>query len=258
MGAEGWKLSSGNFTDYNLHIRQAYFAPDAAYNNGETTLLQLVGVDDDGEEKKEIFAIGKDWVSTDGGKTVQSIKGSKSINRTTMYGRFITHVIELGNDIANQFQARGDANQAAVWEGAVFHMNEAEIKFGRNLEPTFHNMPDQFLGFEAEGSVVAPVASKPAASKLSPTPPTPAAAAKAKAAAAKAQATAVSPASATSNGSVPDSDIGARLLSIAQASPSFSEFVDAATEIEEVQTDDELLELIVDPSESGYYALNHG
>ena len=38
--------------------------------NGEQYLLILVGEDDEGEEAREMFSVGKDWESLDGGKTL--------------------------------------------------------------------------------------------------------------------------------------------------------------------------------------------
>ena len=91
-----WQLGSGNRTDYDFYISSAFFGPDANYQQGTTTLLILEGVDEDGNEAREIYNVGKDWISPDGGRTVQSTKGNKVIPRNTNYGKFIENFILLG------------------------------------------------------------------------------------------------------------------------------------------------------------------
>jgi len=270
-----WKLGSGNFTDYNLHVRQAYFAPDAQYMGGEQTLLQLHGIDDDGREVREMFSCGKDWISTDGGKTIEYSKGGNArIRDNSMYGHFLTALGKLGNDVLDQFIALGDPSRAEIYVGAVFHMDEQTFTYGGNISDQTHNMPVQFLGFDptntpaisaiqnqsqqnatpisVPSNIPTPQTAQPV-SRINPTPP---ASVAERVAAAKAQAASAMPAptptAANSNGA--SSAIYATLTKLAAELDTFNSFVDAATDIPEVQESEELLTLVIDPTDAGYYA----
>lgn len=247
-----WQLGSGNFTDYDLHVRQAYFAPDAQYMSGEATLLQLHGVDNDGKEMREMFSVGKDWISTDGGKTIEYAKGGNAkIRNNSMYGHFIASLVELGEDVLKQFMARGDASNAQIYIGAIFHMDEKTFTYGGNVSDQTHNMPTAFLGFDDDS----PVANQtnqtatptPRAGRLAPSSVAD------RVAAAKAAAgpnpVAASPASTNGNSATYET-----LNKLAMELDTFNAFVDAASDIPEVQEDDELLNLVLDPTENGYYA----
>ncbi len=229
----GWEFGSGNRTDYDLSVVESYFAPDASYMSGEAILLHLVGHDEDGEECKEIYSVGKDWVSTDGGKTIQSNKGGKAkINASSMYARFCQAAIACG--IGELLEKRGDVTEAKVWQGLVFHMDEKEQTFGRDIKSTYRNMPTAYIGLVDTPATKSSTKPSPAVDKV---------------AAAKAKLASTAP----TNG---HSDIFSLAVAAANSSPDYDTFVSQAVEIPGLTDDDELLTLVVDPSDNGFYANN--
>jgi hypothetical protein len=253
-----WELGSGNKSDYDFHITNAFFAPDANYQGGESTLLHLEGYDEENEECSEMYNVGKDWISPDGGDTVTSTKNAKKINRTSMYGHFITKAFETNDQLPYLLEKKGDANEAKVWIGLVFHMEEVEISFGRGINPVFRNMPTRYIGDESGlGQGTLPASNETAAeSPKPPANPSPAPSAAERIAAAKAGAQPSTPLieAPSTNGVV---SINTQQLSdIAKASDTFEAFVNSAVEIPGVSEDDELLNLVLDPTEKGLYFLS--
>ena len=243
-----WELGSGNRSDYDFHIQEAWFAPDAQYQDGNTTLFQIRGVDEDGEEVHEMWNVGKDWMSPDGGKTVVSNRFAKAkIPANSMFGKFIEACLEIPG-FADVLEKRGQPYEAAVWVGILVHLNEKEVSFGSNLNPVIKNFPVSYT-IEGGGS--------PAASARRPATPKPAAATttakpdlKAMAEAAKAQAAAASQLNGTG-------DLVTQLTHLAKSSADFQTFIDGATELDGLTDDDELLTLVLDPADGGFYNLNH-
>lgn len=226
-----WEFGSGNRSNYDLYITESYFATDAAYQSGEAILLQLIGHDEDGNEAKEIFSVGKDWTSTDGGKTIESTKGSGAkINQGSMYARFCQSAIKCTPD--GLLAKRGTEKESSVWAGLIFHMDEVEQHFGKDIQPQWRNMPVAYKGM---------IDNQPsAADKVAAVKQAAASAAKIK--------------EITSNGHVPD--LAESLATLAKSSPDHESFVNAAVEIPELTADDEMLTLVADPSETGFYAMN--
>ena len=248
-------LGSGNRTDYILKVTEAFFAPDAGYANGETTLLHLVGVDEDGEESKEMYNVGKDWISTDGGKTVHNLKGGTRISRNSMYGHFVDAIIGLGPEVVADIETRGengDPSESVIWVGASFHLTEMEISFGRNIEPTFRNLPDEWFGYSdvpstngtSAAATKSTTAPKPAVSRPTALDP------KARAAAA------IAAKAAAESTPHPSSPLYETLQQLARESEDFESFVTAAVDIPGLTDDDEMSNLVFDPEDSGFYSLN--
>ena len=264
-----WELGSGLRSNYDLTINNAFFAPDAQYQDGATILLHIEGTDEDGEEASEMYNVGKDWTSPDGGSTIISTKGSKTINRSSMYGRFIQAVFECDSKLPVLLEQRGDATDAKVWLGLTFHMDEQEITFGRGLNPTYRNMPTRFLGGIGQGSFNQPAAARETSNESQPEsserPATSqpgtsgvSAADRIKAARTAAQSAPLPvvepPSTSEANGHV---DSATALRSLAESSPDLASFIDSAVELPGVAEDEELLNLVLDPTENGFYSLYH-
>lgn len=252
-----WELGSGNKSDYDFHIQKAYFAPDANYQGGEATLLHLEGIDEDGEECTEMYNVGKDWISPDGGDTVVSTKNAKKINRTSMYGHFIQHAFETNEQLPYLLEKKGDANEAKVWVGLVFHMDEVEIVYGGNINNQHRNMPTAFLGDElagGQGSFQNPAQTPAKSPQPAATQPAGLSAQEriaAAKAAAQQQTQPVSPPARTAPGFSTEA-----IANVAKASATHEAFITAVVEIPGVTDDDEFLNYILDPTEKGMYAIS--
>ena len=264
------KLGSGLLDDYTYTIENAWFSTDAAYNQGTSMMLFLEGtaVDAEGEiheDHQERYSIGSDWSTFDGGKSVQSDKGSKFINKSSLYGRLITACIEdCGIEEILDKRTQDNGLTASMWIGMKFHMQETEIKFGKKLDPITRCMPVKFLGIEGQQTgtpqpisrrrrVEAPTTTQAppsAPEQQAMTPATPDYQAARDAALAKVRAN-NAPSTST------DNPILNQLYSLAASKPSMEEFIDAAFELQEVQSDASLQELVVDTTPNGLYAQHH-
>lgn len=133
---ESYETTSGLVDDFDLEIVDAWFATDSRYNNGQTSMLfwkvnPLSNVDDsvppefwDGGIR---FACGKDWESSDGGKTVAHPGGTKKFNAQSAYGMLINRAVELG--AGDVLKAKGPTQDASIWPGLRFHMKREEYSF---------------------------------------------------------------------------------------------------------------------------------
>lgn len=255
------QLGGGLRDDYQLTILSAYFAPDAAYQDGTTFLAHLIGIDENGEPVTEKYNVGKtsEWVSHDGGKTLLAIGKASKINRTSMYGHLIDHAVTCG--AGEVLMSRGDPTNSQAWIGLRFHMKEVEITYGKKIEPQHRNMPVEFLGMDtanipvqgqspgqqafpqqAYGPVGTTTVASPVAPPVAPVAPP-------------------APPVAPPQVLAPVVPIGAQaaypagLLDLAKSSPDFNTFVRSALMIEGVMTDDNLLSFVTD--QNGFYAQNH-
>jgi hypothetical protein len=87
--------------------------------------------DIDGEEYKQRYSVGKDWVSYDGGETIEHPNGEKArFNNRTAYFDFISAAMGSGGEVENELRRRNrelydnhGPMHAANWEGFRFHMD---------------------------------------------------------------------------------------------------------------------------------------
>ena len=265
------KLGSGLLDDYDYTIENAWFSTDAAYQNGTAMLLFLEGtaVDSEGEihgDHQERYSVGADWSTFDGGKSVQSDKGSRFINKSSLYGRFITSCIDVcGIEEVLDKRTTDNGLTASMWIGMKFHMQETEISFGKKLDPVTRCMPVKFLGIEGQAAPAPTTTSSSRRRQTAPQPP--------QTAPAPTQQTMEAPAPPTdyqavreaalararaNNPATPETNpILTQLYSLAASKPSMEEFIDAAFVLQEVQHDASLQELVVDTTPNGLYAQHH-
>lgn len=248
---ELFHLDSGLRGNMDLTIHMAYFSTHAEYQNGNTYLLFLTGVDEAGDPQEVRMSVGGDWTSSDGGKTITH-PTKKFINRNTIYGHFLSHALEVP-ELRATLASRGGPLTAAIWDNLIIHLDLTEISFGRNLDPQERLMPTKFLGIYTEGAVPAtpqtvvadspPLTPAPVQATVTPTTPSPAdlvAAAKAKAAA-------------QSNGASP---LYTEMFELAKSSTTFQDFMGQAFAREDVLADEELAVQVAD-DKAGIWSAAH-
>jgi len=159
-----WVLEEGLPDDFDWWITKAEFGylPEYTDQSGaQVPLLIWYGESPDGVEIEHIaWSLGKGWEPTKNGKEVKHQNNKDKFIKTSMYGRLIQRVHELGVDMSQ----RGSARVASVWEGLGFHMKREEIEFKGLLEDrggkTTRLMPVKFLGEKKAGKAVSAPAKK--------------------------------------------------------------------------------------------------
>lgn len=154
------QFETGLVDNFAFTIRQSYFAPDARYNNGQTTLLQWHGTTDNEDlpETHIYFPLGKGWVSKDGGKTIvhDSGKADKYFVGSSLIAKLIARCIdEFG--MGDLLEERGGPFESAPWVDLVFQMKYQTIDFGQGIDVKPKLFPVAFLG--TTGTAVAAVGS---------------------------------------------------------------------------------------------------
>ncbi|MEM3646838.1 MAG: hypothetical protein QW334_01650 [Thermofilum sp.] len=152
-------MEEGLPDDFDFWVTRAEFGylPEYTDQSGaQVPLLIWYGESPDGVEIEHIgWSLGKGWEPIKGGKEVRHQSNKDKFVKTSMYGRLIQRVHELGVDMSR----RGSAKIASVWEGLGFHMKREEIEFKGLLEErggkTSRLMPVAFLG-ERKGSKSVP------------------------------------------------------------------------------------------------------
>ena len=247
---------------YDLTIHMAYFSTDAAYMNGEQYLLILVGEDDEGEEAREMFSVGKDWESLDGGKTLTYPgKPQHRLNQNVMYTKFIQSAWEACKKAGSDYLNDKNPFVAETWIGTRWHLATKQASEGFTIRatgeivaPKFRLMPDEFLGLYEDTIAPQPSAHK---GRKATAPPT--ASAKASAAdrraelLARARGAAVAPPQAEETFDTLDVE----LLELARNN-DFDTFINLALAIDDVINDEARAADVVDNSDNGFYARNHG
>lgn len=246
-----WAGESGFKDNFDGLITDAFFTKDQKYNNGETLILDMKILADDGEEVEQIYPCGAEWDSYDNGETAEHPKDTegrpKSFNHNSAVFGLMQHAFEAGAE--DELRKRGRPRKAAIWKGLKFHwMVESKkmtIRDRQTGEPreitTTRTYPDKFLGvFDVDGSTAqSGAASTPGSSSPAPpaaTTPTPPAS---------------SPPASSSNGAFDLSGHDAAMiakLKIHAKSKPYSEFLDAALAVDGVTTNDDLLALLGEES----------
>lgn len=241
-------FSSGLRDEYELTIYMPYFGYDDKYQDGEVLLMILDGVDEDEEPVHEIFSVGQGWETQDGGKTMLTPnKPNKRVNKQTNYGIWCNWALEAVSAAGSNYLDDKDPNVADTWLNTKWKMTEQQVaeswfnkRDQKEVAARFRLVPTEFLGIATD----------------EPTTSTPAPATDALAerkAALKAQTDGRVPTPST-NGHSPTV---LKLIDLAKTLP-MSDFLSAALDIDEVVLDESLAASVVDTSDSGFYALNHG
>jgi len=221
-----WILEEGLPDDFDFWITKAEFGYLPEYTDAsgaQVPLLIWYGESPDGVEVEHIaWSLGKGWEPIKGGKEVKHINNKDRFVKSSMYGRLIQRVHELGVDMSQ----RGSAKVASVWEGLGFHMKREEIEFKGLLEDrggkTSRLMPVAFLGERKSGKATP----KPAEDK-STSPEAP-----------KAEA---------------DDVLMKKLKALAKTKPK-DEFQRLVLDMPEVVDNDDLMADLLDDSDNGFWA----
>lgn len=227
MPESGWELDSGlNIPDtMDFTIYSAYFSTHAEYQSGNTYLLFLLGVDEDGDPQELRMSVGADWTSKDGGKSISHPTKHK-VSKNSIYGHWTEAAwacedVVDGKRLRDVLAERGNAWEADTWVNLRLHLDLVQIKFGKNIEPTNRLMPTHYLGIVSEDT---PALTQPS----TPTTVTP---------------TVIITSATTSNGASP---LFQEMIDLAKASSTFPEFQKAAFERDDVLADEELAEQVAD------------
>lgn len=227
-------LGTGLRTEYDFTIHMATFGTDMSYNNGQSYLLILSGLDEDNTESQEMLSIGEGWESKDGGFTATHEKKAL-FNRNSVYGVWLGYAAEAVEAAGQDWIFNKDPRDASMWNGTRWHMEEKVIaeastwRDGTEHPARTRLVPVAFLGFEGD----APASTLSGVVSEAPVPT---------------QAPA-------SNGAVVDGS--PILLALAKASPDYQSFVNAAMTNPDVANDEALLQLVIDGSPNGYYSTHH-
>jgi len=255
-------FGSGLKGPYDFTIYMAQFTTDLRYNNGNSYVLLLTGVDEDGEDAEEMLAVGADWESLDGGITLSHPKNLKIINQSSTYAKWCNNAGAACGD--NPFLDDKDPLDSRIWVNTKWHLEEKQVNPGwfnkqtnEQVQPRSRLVPVEFLGVVEDDGSVAAVASPPVQREVpsvaqEPSKPSAAdliAAARAQAAQANSAPDLTAPAP-TPNG---DSPLVTVLTNIANTN-DYETFIGLALANDEVLADDVLVESLVDSGPNGFYA----
>ena len=178
----GNQVSSGGLKGFRMFVQNAYFAIDPQYSEktgsdvvfmhfeGPTDLEEHPLLSKDGFHPK--WAMDPDFMTLDGGKTVQSQSGKKS-KVGKAYGRMCkaatdatAHLANTPNDPLNNVSATA----AAGWTGHTWIFDEVEFDWGKEIGTRTELHPTVYVGAgdvtKAAGVAAAPVAAPWAAAPV--------------------------------------------------------------------------------------------
>lgn len=238
MSKDLFSFSSGLLEDADVVVRDAIFANDPEYDNGQTTFLQLdlLVKGDDGGEQVERFSCGKNWETNDGGKTVVREDGKEDgrWNKNTKVARFLGGLVKLmGEDAAckKAIEARlstfpNGPYEAGFWKGLDVHVARETVHAGGEIGDYEVLVIDGFNGIEGGKAAPAKRASKKAAATSKAAAP----------------------------GGLTD-EIKAKLDEIADASADHDSFMETAlAEVPEASTDADVKAAVADNGEGSLWA----
>jgi len=135
MGKEksSWETDSGLLDDFDFEVDEAWFGEDEESDNNDGKIFLMLrgtAVDDAGEEHeehRERYSTGKNWEVVDDGAEAENATGRNVFNRNAGIGRLINALVALGDDEAAFLQKRGQAYEAATFEGLVMHLESMEV-----------------------------------------------------------------------------------------------------------------------------------
>lgn len=229
---EGQAGAGGKFAAYEFEVTGATFQVVPEYMEGNTYFLHWVGntsIEDTPQMTMETyhpsFALGSDWVSVDGGKTVQYQGSSRRPKLGKRYGMMLERVFDITKDINPDPLADIDPKVAGSWVGTKWFIERFMHDYKGQIGQVEVELPTQFLGKSTVQAT--PVTAVTTAPAPIPDPAT------------------VPP---TSNG-----DLRGTLVALAQASATFEDFRGQALTIPNVTTDPALVQEILDQA-NGIFA----
>ena len=128
MSTSSWETTSGLIDEARFKVEEAWFGPNEdSDRDAEKIYLNLRGeatfegeVLDD--EHTERYSTGKNWEVVEDGAEVENATGKNRFNENTGLGRFINALVACGDDVAEYLQAKGEAFEAATFEGLDMDM----------------------------------------------------------------------------------------------------------------------------------------
>jgi hypothetical protein len=116
-------------------------------------MLQLQGIDEDGNPVDTRLSVGADWQTDDGNIITHPTKKAQHINKNSIYGRWLSHSFEIP-ELAKVLIERASQlsgteigpRDARIWIDLVLHLQIRTLEFGRNIDPQQRLMPTEFLG----------------------------------------------------------------------------------------------------------------
>lgn len=132
-----WETESGLLDDYDFVVEEAWFGLDEEANDDERVFLFLRGTAVDGEgeeydEHRERYSTGKNWEVVEDGAEVENATGKNRFNQNAGLGRLINALVALGEDEAAFLQSRGQAYEAATFDGLKMHMEGRVVSKWKN------------------------------------------------------------------------------------------------------------------------------
>ncbi len=128
-----WETESGLLDDFDFDVEEAWFGEDEeADNNDGRIFLFLRGTavdeeDEEYDEHRERYSTGKNWEVVEDGAEVENATGKNRFNQNAGLGRLINALVALGEDEAAYLQSRGQAFEAATFEGLKLHMENKVV-----------------------------------------------------------------------------------------------------------------------------------
>lgn len=155
------QTGTGLIDQFNYTIKDANFAFDARFGDGEITLLQLSGINSEtGGEENIWLKCGKTWSIVDGGARIEPSDPTKKnpvINKNTQYGIWIDSF--MGCDGANVVVADRDMDawNAESWVGITVELARREKPLTINGEHVTQKY-FEIIGIDAAEKQAAPAA----------------------------------------------------------------------------------------------------
>lgn len=174
-----FQQDTGFKDDYDGEVIDAWFGKT---ERGPDTLLFLKVRADDGEEVENRYGCGSDWVTFDGGKTIEH-PSKKFLNNRAKYAVLVQRAFACEGGKAavlgrnEELDSELGPRAAALWVGSRWHWEVEQEDFtikdresGENVKVTSTSVvPTAFLGYgEGGGSVKASTSEAVAESGSSP------------------------------------------------------------------------------------------
>lgn len=151
-----FETAPGFADDFDAVVVEAHFAPDATYNNGQTTLLhlQLMSNDPDVGEQHIMYPLGTGWNSYDGGATVKHDKEKVRFQDKSIIGNLLG--ILKKQELNDILRKRGFAPfDCRMMLGMVAHWNRVELEYkGANApQSTSRLFPTKVYRWASEAEI---------------------------------------------------------------------------------------------------------
>lgn len=149
-----WDTESGLLDEYKFIVKEAWFGNDEEVENPDDRVFLFLRGEAfvDGEleddEHRERYSTGKNWEAVEDGAEAENATGKNRFNQNAGIGRLINALVGLGEDEADFLASRGEAYEAATFEGLTMDMERKVVS----------KWTDDETGEEVEWSLALPVA----------------------------------------------------------------------------------------------------